>query len=186
MVRGRQPDLDSGACYDNGRLSSFPSTDYIFHQTTATALDSTNHWRYTQEHTSITGKLHSGRCYPKIRGNGFRLLTKTKISLASLVAIANPDARRPTSIRYQFFSSTFPISRCACAISLPFFLFLFLYFSFLFYRSPRRLFLTHAFWRRGTEGISMEGKLDLRLYAFASIVHPPWVCFGAKLVSRCL
>ena len=87
---------------------------------------------HTGTHKPSSVQLHSGRCYTKIRGNGFRLLTQTKISPASLVAIANPDARRPTSIRYQYFSSTSSTLRRAHALSFHLLSFSF-HFSLLFF-----------------------------------------------------
>ena len=96
----------------------------------------------------------------KSEGTAFASSPKPKISLASLVAIANPDARRPTSIRYQYFFSSSPILRSACALSfslsLSFFFFSFtslhFFFPFSFYKTLRGLrFFIHAFWSQGIE-----------------------------------
>lgn len=148
---------------------------------------------HTGTHTPSSVQLHSGRCYTKIRGNGFRLLTQTKISPASLVAIANPDARRPTSIRYQYFSSTSSTLRRAHALSLSF-----LFFSLLSSLLLLLLFLftdlcggyislyMHFGVKEIEEKLSMEGKLDLRLSFCFSLHCHSWCASGVKLVSWCL
>ena len=77
---------------------------------------------YTGTNKPFTVQLHSGRCYTKIRGNGFRLLTQTKISLASIGG--NREPRRATtdvhSLPILLHTSSSPISRRACALSFSF------------------------------------------------------------------
>lgn len=141
-------------CHDNGRLSSSPLTETspTYH---GTALDPTNHWRYTREQTTILqyNCIRDGATL-KSEGTAFASSPKPRYPLHQLVAIANPDARRPTSIRYQYFSSSSPISRRACALFFFFFYFYFpffftsfhFFFLFSFDRTLRSLhFFIHAF-----------------------------------------
>ena len=109
------------ACHDNGRLSSFrPSeTSPTNH---STALDPSNNWRYTREQTNLLqyNCIRDGATL-KFEGTAFASSPKPRYPLHQLVAIANPDARRPTSIRYQYFFSSSPILSRACALSRFFF-----------------------------------------------------------------
>ena len=141
--------------------------------------------------TLSTVQLHPGRCYTKIRGNGFRLLTKPRYPLHQLVAIANPDARRPTSIRYQYFFSSSPILSRACALSRFFFsslhftsfhfFCLSLFFFLILYGVYISLYMHFGVkdWRR----LSMEGKLDLRPSALASCCTTIFGVFPERSLS---
>jgi hypothetical protein len=119
----------------------------LFHETTATALDPTNHWRYTGQ-TSIIGKLHSGRCYIRIRGNGFRLLNPTQ----DIPCIGgNREPRRATTDVHSLPAILFYVSCDEMGTSPLFRLSLFLFF--FFNRSLRSLSLIHAlFGDQGPKG----------------------------------
>jgi len=158
-----------------------------FQETTATALDPTNHWRYTG-----TNKHHRKTAFGTVlpqnsEGMAFASSIQNKISLA-LVAIANPDARRPTSIRYQFFFSSTPITRRACALSFLFFSFS---LSIFFFFSPCRISTetfsyTCTFGDQGTKRNINGRKAGLETLTFRRNCTLILVCFWAKLVSRCL
>lgn len=141
-------------------------------------------------HKPFTVQLHSGRCYTKIRGNGFRLLTQTK-DIPCIIG-GNREPRRATTdvhslpiLLFYFFC----IEMSTCSLLFLFFSFSLLFtslsFRFPVYRPPRRLhFFTYAFWSQEIEEkLSMEGKLDLRLLAFVSCCT---TIFGVRQSKACL
>ena len=190
----------------NGRLSSSSSTE----------TSPTNHSNcigseqqlalHTVTHKPFTVQLHSGRCYTKIRGNGFRLLTQTK-DIPCIIG-GNREPRRATTDVHSlpiFLFYFFCIEKSMCSLLLfliPFFSFLFFSsvlfliftsfpllqffsFSFLVYRPLRRLhFFIHAFWSQEIEEkLPIEGKLDLRLLGFVSCCT---TIFGVPQSKACL
>ena len=135
-------------CHDNGRLSSFHIDGNISDKPLAL---------HTGTHKPFTVQLHPGRCYTKIRGNGFRLLTQTK-DIPCIIG-GNREPRRATTDVHSlpillFYFFYIKMSTCSLFSLSFFFSLLFTSFSFPFsvYRPLRRLhFFIHAFWSREIE-----------------------------------
>lgn len=111
-------------------------------------METTDHWRYTWKHTRITENCIRDGATQQIRGNGFCLLNSNKISLAFIGGESRTTAaRRPTSTRYQLFSSLSSFDRRICVL---FFLLLFFSFFFSSWNDSTEyflfLFLIHAFY----------------------------------------
>lgn len=87
-------------------------------------------------HKPFTVHLHSGRCYTKIRGNGFRLLTQTK-DIPCIIG-GNREPRRATTDVHSlpillFYFFYIEMSTCSLFSLSFFFSLLFTSFPFLFF-----------------------------------------------------
>jgi hypothetical protein len=154
-----------------------PETSPTHH---STALDPTQTTGVTHGRTNkpFTVQLHSGWCYTKIRGNGFRLLNQTK-DIPRIIG-GNREPRRDTTDVHSlpillFCFSSISRAREEHVLSL---------FSFSFFVTELYgvyISLYMHFGVKDRRELLLEGKLDLRLRAFASCCT---TIFGVLLGRR--